>query len=350
MIRPDLFRHLPATAGAALALAGFIAMAPPASAGPDHTALRERALGVLEAQFGAFRQESGKLAAASSAYCAGTLAEAEYLDRLKTTWLTWAPLDAWQFGPIEQRAAVLTIAFWPDKKDYVGRGLKALTALPEERLADPATIAAGSAAAQGLPALARLMVSDLPACPAVIGISAHLNDLADTLYADWFDDNGWADLMRQAGPDNPVYLTGAEVTKALFSSITFELTVIADMRLGRPLGSFDKPRPKRAEARRIGLSLAIIDAQLAGLADMLREGFAGDVPDAARQKLLDAIAETRRRIGKIGLPLDKAVDDPMTRIRVEGLQTQVRYLFALFSEEIGPSLGVESGFSPADGD
>ncbi len=122
------------------------------------------------------------------------------------------------------------------------------------------------------------------------------------------------------------------------------------MRLGRPLGSFDKPRPKRAEARRIGLSLAIIDAQLAGLADMLRVGFAGDVPDAARQKLLDAIAETRRRVEKLDLPLDVAVDDPMTRIRVEGLQTQVRYLFALFSEEIGPSLGVESGFSPADGD
>lgn len=338
----------------ALAVSGGVA-APPVLAQTvngvlDHAPVRDRTLGVLADQFGAFRDASSSLASASERYCAGDMPRADYLDSFGATWRAWAPLEAYQFGPIEQRAASLAVAFWPDKKDYIGRGLEALLALPAESLADPATIAQGSAAAQGLPAIERLMFSDMVECPAIIGISAHVAGLAATLDGDWFAPGGWADLVRTAGPDNPVYLSDAEFTKALYTAVDFQLTRIADARLGRPLGTFDAPQPTHAEAWRSGLSLDIVDAQLAGIADLLERGFDGAVSNVARGEVRDAIGDTRARVAGIGAPLDQAVADPMTRFRVEGLQTQVVYLRLHFDEMIGPELGVETGFSPSDGD
>lgn len=347
-----LFPAAPASTAAVLALSAVL-LSPSAVAAQDtvdHAALRDRALGVLETSFGGFRTGAAALPEASRDYCAGEIEREAYLGALRTAWLAWAPLDAYQFGPVEQRAAVLTVAFWPDKKDYVGRGLEALLALPAETLAAPETIAKGSAAAQGLPAIERLMFDDFDPCPAVIGIAGNVAVMADTLHEDWFEPDGWADLLRSAGPENPVYRSDAEVTKALFTALSFQLSVLADARLGRPLGTFDAPRGMSAEAWRAGLSFDIIEAQLAGIEAMLDEGFAGAVPDETRAAVGEAFVDTRQRIAEVGAPLHVAVEDPMTRIRVEGLQTQVRFLQLLFAEQVAPGLGVESGFSPADGD
>ncbi len=316
----------------------------------DHVALRDRSLSVLENQFGEFRVAAAGMADASRDYCAKVIDRAAYDEVFRATWLAWAPLDAYQFGPIVQRGAVLSVGFWPDKKDYVGRGLKQLLSESAEALADPETIARHSAAVQGLPAIERLLFDEMPSCPAIVGISAHVAMTADALYADWFDAGGWADLARGAGPENPVYLSDAEFTKVLFTAIDFELTRIADTRLSRPLGTFDAPRPSQAEAWQAGLSLAIIDAQLAGIAELLKLGFAEAVDQAGRLEVLNAIKKARARIGDIGAPLDKAVAKPMTRIRVEGLQSEMRSLHVQLAEIVGPSLGVETGFSAADGD
>lgn len=316
----------------------------------DHAPVRVRSLGVLERQFGAFHTATTALTQAATGYCAGEIDRDTALEAFRSAWRAWAPLEAYQFGPVEQQAASLTVAFWPDKKDFVGRGLEALLALPADSLADPATIAQGSAAAQGLPAIERLMFSDMAECPAIVGISGHLDGVAAALYDGWFGPDGWADLVRDAGPENPVYLSDAEFTKALYTAVDFVLERIADARLGRPLGTFDAPQPTQAEAWRSGLSLDIVDAQLAGVADLLENGFAGGVFNPARVWVLGVIDDTRARVADIGAPLDVAVADPVTRFRVEGLQTKVRYLLLQFDQEIGPGLGVETGFSPSDGD
>lgn len=334
-----------------LALIGFACLAVPATAdNVDHDALRERSLGVLKAQFSAFRNATSVLAKTATSHCAGETSRAAYVGAFRKAWLAWAPLDAYQFGPIVQRGTVLSVGFWPDKKNYVGRGLKPLLTESPEALTDPTTIAKHSAAVQGLPAIERLLYDEASACPAIIGISAFVATTGDTLYHDWFAPGGWAELTRTAGPDNPVYVSHDEFTKVLYTAVDFELTRIADARLGRPLGRFDAPRPRQAEAWRAGLSLSIIDAQLQGIAKLLDQGFAGAILEADRLRLLGEIDRTRDRISTIGASLDKAVSDPMTRIRVEGSQSQVHNLRLQVAEVIGPSLGVETGFSAADGD
>jgi predicted lipoprotein len=50
------------------------------------------------------------------------------------------------------------------------------------------------------------------------------------------------------------------------------------------------------------------------------------------------------------MPIGEAVKDPVTRFRVETLETRLEALKAEVDAEVGPNLGVETGFSSADGD
>lgn len=319
-------------------------------AGLDHAALRERSLAVLERQFGAFRDRTAELAAAAESHCDAGASRADVERAFRAAWLAWAPLDSYQFGPVERSAAALSVNFWPDKKNFVGRGLRALMAQPEDAQRLAGTVAEGSAAAQGFPALERLLYGDLPECPAIVGISAHLAMRADALYEDWFAADGWADVARAAGPENPVYLSQQEFTKTLFTALDFGLFRVSDQRLARPLGTWDRSFPTRAEAWRAGMTGDLIAAQLDGIALLLDEGFGPEIDDADRAHALQTIARAEELIERIGMPVDAAVKDPQTRLRVEAVQTAVRQLRAQLAEVIGPSLDVDTGFSPADGD
>lgn len=316
----------------------------------DHAALRDRSLAVLETQFSAFSQATQALAEASIAYCDAGAPKDGVETAFRDAWLAWAPLDSYQFGPTELNGAALSVNFWPDKKNFVGRALGSLLKQPAEVQRDPETIAANSAAVQGLPAIEMLLFTDLPECPALVGVSAFLHQTAETLYRDWFDADGWADLVRAAGPENPVYLSTQEFTKTLFTAVDFGLIRVADQRLGRPLGTYTRSFPTRAEAYRSGLTTEIILAQMAGLAALVDQGFGPQVADDKRDRIETLFARLPDYADRIGMPINEAVKTPQTRIRVEALQSRVQEIQAYLDAEIGPELDVEIGFSAADGD
>lgn len=317
----------------------------------DHDAIRRRVLEVFESQFGAFVTETQALTDVAKAYCGGTADEAAFKQQFHDTWMAWAPLDSYQFGPIETQGAALTVNFWPDKKNFVGRALRDLLKKPAEEQSDPAVVASLSVGAQGLPAIEMLTYTDgVETCPAVIGVAGNLHRIAVELHDGWFAEGGWADLARAAGPDNPVYLEPSEFTKVVYTALDFGLTRIADTRLGRPLGTYERSNPTQAEAWRSGLSNDIIVAQLKGIEDVVRFGFAGDIAENNRSWIYTVFEQTEGRVYSIGMPISEAVADPMSRIRVEGLQSKVQYLQSEMDQEIGPNLGVETGFSAADGD
>lgn len=315
----------------------------------DHTEIAERVLTVFDNQFGAFRDQSAKLVEASEAYCTGGARE-PVLDALEQTWLAWAPLDAYQFGPIEQQAAALTVNFFPDKKNFTGRALRQHLKRPEAEQGDPAIVASSSAALQGLPAIERLLFEDLPTCPSLVGVTGNLARIAQDLHDGWFGPDGWADLVRTAGADNPVYLNKVEFTKQIYTALGFSIQRIREHRLGRPLGTYKRAFPKRAEAWRAGFSNQIMIAQLDGMIQVLNLGFAGSVFNPSRAWVVKVIKDTQARINGIGAPLSQAVLDPLMRVRVEGIQSKLDYLKVQMDEDVGPGLGVETGFSAGDGD
>ena len=262
-----------------------------------------------------------------------------------------AAFDAWMavahihLGPIEYDGRALAIAFWPDPK---GLGAKAQRALlmGDPALLEPDMFAQQSVAARGLMGLERLLyaVEAPPAnpCPLIRATATNLAQMAGVVARDW---PAFAQTLATAGqPGNTAYLTDSEAKQALFTQLATGMEALADGRIGRPLGTFDKPRPERAEARASSRSLRNIGLSVAALRDMAL-ALDADIP------ITTAAFD---RVAKLAAALDDptlaGVADPQGWLKVEILQHSVRAARDAAVAELAPALGVGLGFNSQDGD
>lgn len=253
---------------------------------------------------------------------------------------SWMPVAHLTLGPAEEDGRGLAVLFWPDPK---GSGWKAQRAL----LDAPPTMeemAQQSVAARGLPALERLLFPTEPvenACPLIQVTADDLAATAAALNAGW---GPYGDLMLTAGqPGNDRFLKPEEATQALFTQLATGLESLADRRIGRPLGTFDKPRPDLAEARASFRSIRNITLSLVALKDLALTLN----PDSPK-----TLAAFDHAIG-LAEALDPDIDritDPQAWLKLEILQQAVRATRDTAIAELGPALGVELGFNSQDGD
>lgn len=256
------------------------------------------------------------------------------------TYDAWMPVAHLTLGPAEEDGRGLAVLYWPDPK---GSGWKAQRAL----LAAPPTaeeMARQSVAARGLPALERLLFPTEPienACPLIQATADDLAATATALAAGW---GPYGDLLLTAGQSgNTRFLTQEEATQTLFTQLATGLEALADRRIGRPLGTFDKPRPDLAEARASQRSIRNITLSLMALKDLALT-LNPDSPKT-RAAFDHAIA--------LADALDPDIDritDPQAWLKLEILQQAVRTTRETAIAEIGPALGVELGFNSQDGD
>lgn len=263
-----------------------------------------------------------------------------------------AAFDAWltvshlRLGPVEDEGRALAIAFWPDPKGLGAKAQRGLL-LGDPAALEPAEFAEQSVAARGLSGLERLLWPAEPppadTCALIRATAADLARLAAEVQAGW--QHGFADALLTAGQGgNTRYLSQTEARQALFTQLATGLEFLADQRIGRPLGAFDKPRPERAESRASARSQRNIVLNLKGMRAMAAalDGSAAQTL-AAFDKVI-ALAE--------GLPADalQRVDDPQVWLKVQILQERVRALRQTAIAEMAPSLGVGMGFNSQDGD
>ncbi len=260
-----------------------------------------------------------------------------------------AAFDAWlgvahlRLGPVEDDGRVLAIAFWPDPK---GIGPKQTAALLRE--ADPAKlspdhIAEQSVAVRGLFGLERLLypaeplAGDYP-CALTQALADDLARMAADTETGWT--GGFADQLLHPGAGQR-YLNETETRQALLTALITGLEFNADSRIGRPKGSFDQPRPERAEARASGRStrnIALSLQALQGLAHALH----ADIPqtEAAFQRALTDAERTDLA----------AVGDPQGWLKADILAQDIHAIRDAAMAEIAPALGTSVGFNAADGD
>jgi len=167
--------------------------------------------------------------------------------------------------------------------------------------------------------------------------------VAAELQTGWRDDFG--PLLTGAGqPGNTRFLSQAEARQALFTQAVTGLDYIRDQRLGRPLGTFDRPTPDRAEARASARSQRNLVLSLQAIRD-LTATLSSDAPQtlAALDRAI-ALAEA------LDDPTLSGTADPQGRLRVEIVQQAVDAARAMAVQELGPALGVTVGFNAMDGD
>ena len=147
---------------------------------------------------------------------------------------------------------------------------------------DPAAFAGLSVAARGLFALDWLLFDPAAGaieagsyrCRLLVAITGDTAATSERMLARWRDP--WAGILTSAGAaGNPVYFAPEESSKALYAALTEALQADIDLRLGRPLGTFERPQPRRAEAWRSGRSLRNVNASLVALQELCATACSG---------------------------------------------------------------------------
>jgi predicted lipoprotein len=161
----------------------------------------------------------------------------------------------------------------------------------------------------------------------------------------------WGAMLTSAGePDNPVYLAPDEATRALYGALADGLQADIDLRLGRPLGTFERPQPRRAEAWRSGRSLPNLLASVEGMEALFETVFAPAIGEEHARPVRDAFDGVRNAAANVAAPIDLEVATPQGRIHVEALQGALRRVQTEVASHVGPVVGVTSGFNAMDGD
>jgi hypothetical protein len=266
----------------------------------------------------------------------------------------WAQAsDAWQavshlrFGPTEVNNRGFALAYWPDPRGATPKALNTLLGENAPAVAD------ASVAGRGVYAMEFLLFdpaypADDARCALVQALAADANDTATAIAQDWND--RYAALLRD--PTNATYQSDTEALQELYKSLQTGLEFTSDTRIGRPLGTFDRPRATRAEMRRSGRSLNNVVVSLTSLQQLARALASEDADltsqiDAAFDKALARADEIAQIDGGADFSL---VDDPQNRLKLEVLQQNIDSIRDLLAMKLGPQLGVSAGFNSLDGD
>lgn len=263
----------------------------------------------------------------------------------------WISVSHLRFGPSEVNDRAFALAFWPDTRGFTPRSLRGLIDESDAIVNSVAEYGEVSIAARGFYAMEFLLfdpkISALGnatyRCALVRVITADIDANADAILAGWT--NEYADELRNLGG---VYRTEDEALQELFKALTTGLQFTSDTRLGRPMGSLERPRPKRAEAWRSGRSKHNVTMSLTSLRELALL-LARSAPELA-ERFATGFDKSLNKADQLDDPVFAGVATVRGRFRVEALQQSIDDIRALTASDLGPTLGVAAGFNALDGD
>lgn len=267
--------------------------------------------------------------------------------------------DAWisashlRFGPTEINDHAFALAFWPDSRGVTPRSLSTLITEQDPIAASPQDYAQVSIAARGFYALEFLLYDDALSeigdagyhCTLVQTVAADIAGTSAAILRDWQTDYATRLLNPTSGG---TYRSEEDVLQELFKALTTGLQFTSETRLGRPLGTFDRPRATRAESWRSGRSARHVNLSLYALDD-LAQHLASDDAELAN-RIDESFNQSLTLLSNLDDPVFAGVTEPQKRLKVEVLQQSVDTIRALVRDELGPTLGVAAGFNSLDGD
>jgi hypothetical protein len=265
----------------------------------------------------------------------------------------WVYVSHLRFGPTEVGDRAFALAFWPDSRGATPRTLATLIAQQDPVAASAETYADVSIAGRGFYAMEFLLFDAATIesadpeyfCTLVQAVAADIAANSAAIAQDWATD--YADKVLNPTPEG-TYRSDEEVLQELFKALSTGLEFTSDTRLGRPLGTYDNPRPSRAEAWRSARSARHVALSLNSLRDLALRLSAGD--DALNARLARGFDKANAQLDALDDPAFAGVADPQSRLRIEVVQQSVDAIRGTVRDALGPTLGVASGFNALDGD
>jgi predicted lipoprotein len=266
---------------------------------------------------------------------------------------TWVRASHLRFGPTEADDRAFALAFWPDSRGATPRSLTTLLTEQDPVIASPEDFAQVSIAARGFYAMEFLMYDETLSnmgdeddrCTLVQTVTTDIATTSAAILEGWQTDYA----ARLKSPDtSSTYRSDEEVLQELFKALVTGLQFTSETRLGRPLGTFERPRPTRAEAWRSGRSARHVELSLAVLNDLAFRLSSDNAELSERIETSFEVAATL--LSELDDPIFADVGDPQTRFKVEVIQQSIYNIQAVVRDELGPTLGVAAGFNSLDGD
>lgn len=303
--------------------------------------------------------------AAWDGFCAAPSAAgvAELKARFVAASEAWSAVEFVTFGPIILSLRPDRFNLFPERRNAVGRSVAELIADPTDERLQPQRFFRLSAAAQGLPALERILYDEGAEAALVAGpeaarrcalgraVALNLATIAGELRSGWGSRSEGLLAQLVAGKADPVYFPDP---KALLSQIVTDLAGayqrVVDQRLLVVLGkSADEAKPLLSDRRRSGLSketIVAIVTSASALGEALSVGL--DAKDRASfHATLQAAQATAQ-----GLPEDigAAATTPEGRKALQAAVTVFKAAQAGVARPLAAGLGVPLGFNALDGD
>ncbi|MCB1498501.1 MAG: hypothetical protein KDK07_01725 [Bauldia sp.] len=284
--------------------------------------------------------------------------------------LAWSRIELVRFGPVRDRNRYERVFFWPDPR---GRGLQQV----QEILAtqDPAALAVASlreksVAVQGLPALEfvlygtgseALVYAADPAgrfrCGFGKAIAGAIAATSQEVLSDWTRPDGYADLMRKAGADNPVYRSHGEVVQDLIKAAREQLQLVRDLKIANVIEATpEKAQPKRAPFWRSNLTVPAIRANIdAVLALVGPDGISAALPaDAAwiGGEIAFELAQVDGVLARVedAGPWEDEVRDSDRHKDLTYVLIPLGDIVSLLEDDYPGAFGLIMGFNSLDGD
>ncbi|EET47296.1 imelysin family protein [Thalassobium sp. R2A62] len=262
----------------------------------------------------------------------------------------WVSTSHLRLGPTEVDDRAFALAFWPDSRGATPRALATLISDEDPIGLDAAAYSEVSIAARGFYALEFLLYDETlmqPSeyhCALVQTVTTDIAATSSAIHDDW---HSHKDVLLSPGPD-ATYRSEEEVLQEMLRALTAGLQFTQDSRLGRPLGTFDRPQPARAEARRSGRSAKHVTLSLMSLQDLASHLSVSDanLSDTLNRQFEDALG----KLATLNDPVFAGVADPQSRLKIEVIGQSIGTIRTTVQTELGPTLGVAAGFNSLDGD
>jgi len=327
-----------------------------------------------------FALSTEALSAKSRAFCLNpnetTLGATQEQWRLAMS--DWQAVKIINFGPIKVNNLSWRLQFWPDKKNLVGRKIKAL--LKSEDPIDHAKLKESSVVIQGLSALEYLLFdrtgaklshyqtngSEPRQCDLLQTVASLTQQTAEHLSGAWQANAEYLSVFANttaiaSETDITGITTGTPPLTQLIESVLANLETLKNDKLGAPLGlksASGKTNAFLAEAWRSQYSLPLVSANLKAVRRLLVNGellgltdflIANDQQALASRLLmqLDAIQVTLNTVNK---PMTEAINDDKSRTALSKAHTDLAVLIGILKRDIPIALNITLGFNDNDGD
>jgi len=286
-------------------------------------------------------------------------------DRYADTISSWSKIELLREGPVMQENRLERILFYPDRKSTGLKQVQALIANPDEAATDPAALKERSVAIQGLGAFEYVFFGAYPEgivsdkqdfrCRYGLAIARNVADIAGELVAAWDAPNGVQKAWKNPSADNPVYRNSAEAMQALIGLHVHGAEMVRDQRI-KPFykGRDAKRLPKAAIFWRSGNTARVISGNIEGLQALWKVSDMGVLLDESSRPLADSIffqyKSAQIAAGKLTQPTPDALKDETYLDRLDYIEATLKDAIDHINADIGAAVGLEAGFSFADGD